>query len=240
MKRIISLVLVLAVLFLASGCDGTEQGGPISAVPKILSPMEYTLYLNVFYNGQALAYEDEEYTKDGVFGILKDSYTGIERYDVWGYSDETLCCDWQWEFVPKDGTELPKPGSHVKVTGTLVKNDGALDGYWLENADVELIEEFVAGYGDVDMTTLSPTLTRVQLIFMINRMEQFAGSIIRVYGRVMSGNRVQHPYYDSSWYLDVEYDEAMPSIGSYVTITGEFTGTSSNDVRIKATLVEVG
>ena len=223
----------------ASGCDGGEPSGPLNDVPRLLSPMEYTLYLNIFYNGEASGYVDNEYTKDGVFGILKDSYTGIDRYYVWGYSDETLCCDWQWEFVPEDGEELPKPGSHVKVNGTLKASETALDGYWLEDARVELVEEFVGGFGDVDMTTLSPTLTRVQLIFMCNRAQQFSGSVVRVYGRVMSGNRVQHPYYDGAWYLDVEYDGEMPSIGSYVTIMGEFLGTTSTDVRIKAMLVEV-
>lgn len=239
MKRLIAILLIISILTLAVGCDGAQADGPLLEVPRILSPMEYTLYLNLFYNGEAESYVDNEYTKEGVFGILKDSYSDRDRYYVWGYSDETLCCDWQWELVPKEGESLPAPGSHVRIKGTLKENDEALDGFWLEDASVETLAEYQTSFVGVDATTLSPTLTRVQLVFMCNRAEEFAGSLFKIYGRVMSDGRIQHPYYDNTWVLDVEYDGEMPAIGTWVTVMGTFHGTDATDCYLDALTVNI-
>lgn len=181
----------------------------------------------------------EAYTKEGIFTVLYDSYNGRTRYYVWGYSDKTLCCDWQWEFVPQSTEDLPMIGSHVKVTGTLVKNENALDGYWSEESTVQTVTNFVSMYGDYDLTTMSPTLARVQIMNMINHTSEYSGKTVKVYGRVMQGSMIQHPYYDNAWSLPLEYDKLIPSIGTYITVTGTFSGTSYDNSKIVVRDIEL-
>ena len=237
MKRMIGFFLVCLTVFSFAACE-SSGGATTDKVEKVLDPMEYTIYMNVFYSKQGDQYVNKEYTKEGIFTVLKDSFNKTTRYYVWGYSDETLCCDWQWEFVPEDPDELPPIGSRVKVTGSFAKNDGALDGYWLENASVETVRSFTGAYGDNDTTTMSPTLTRVQLINMVRFPAEYNGQSIKIYGRVASGNKLQHPYYDGAWEIPLEYGEALPAIGTYVTVVATFSGTSSADSRLIVESIE--
>lgn len=239
MKKIISLTLLLSVVLSLASCSSSGSGSA-SEMARILNPLEYTIYTNVFYENNASGYVDKNYTKDGIFTEIQDSYNSRTRYYVWGYSDETLCCDWQWEFVPKEGEELPKIGSHVKVNGDFVKNSAALDGYWLESATVETVSEYKAAIGKFDTTTMSPTLARVQLINMRNFAEEHNGETIMIYGRVASDNMLQHPYYNGSWTITLEYDKQLPAIGTYVTVTGKFTGTSLLETKIVVEDLKVG
>lgn len=223
MKKLLSIFLLLIIVISTTACSSSDSDG----VKKIFNSMEYAMYMNIFAENGGDKFVDKDLEKEGIFTVLYDSYNDTTRYYVWGYSDETLCCDWQWEFVPKDTENLPKIGSHVKVSGTFVQNSNALDGYWLENASVETKTEYNNASGDYDMTTLSPTLTRVQVSNMVNHASQYDGKTVKIYGRVMSGNKIQHPYYDNSWSLALEYSGKLPPIGSWVTVTGTFSQSFS-------------
>lgn len=66
----------------------------------------------------------------------------MTRYYVWGYNDNTKCCDWQWEIVPESTDNLPPVGSTVNASGIFAQNDNALDGYWIENVKIEVLSEY--------------------------------------------------------------------------------------------------
>ncbi|MBQ8409703.1 MAG: hypothetical protein IJY39_12665 [Clostridia bacterium] len=233
MKKILCLILLCVIAVSTIACsNGEAEGKSSDTVAKVLNPIEYSIYLNVFQNGEGNSYANKTYTKEGVFAILHDSYNNKTRYYVWGYSDKTLCCDWQWEFVPTSTDELPPIGSRVKVSGKFVENDSALDGYWMENAIVEVVVKYEASIGDYDTITMSPTLTRVQVVNMLNHASEYAGQSIKIYGRVMSGGKIQHPYYDGAWSLPLEYDGDLPAIGTWITVTGKFSGSSASDSKV--------
>lgn len=142
MKKLFCLLLSFIMLLSAAACSNSDEDSDTDKVTKVFSSMEYSIYLSIFYNGEGDNYVSKEYTKDGIFAVLHDSFSDTDRYYVWGYSDETLCCDWQWEFVPGSTDDLPPIGSRVKVSGTLVADEAALDGYWLEDVSIETTGEF--------------------------------------------------------------------------------------------------
>lgn len=261
MKRIITFILTLALALSLIACsseqgastpqtteagdttasntgrEGSVIGGEnnlASITSKVLEPMEYTLYTNIFYNGTGGDYVNQKFTKEGTYARIYDNFYDKYRYYVWGYADNTLCCDWQWEFVPTDVEALPSPGSRVKMTGTFLQSEDALDGYWYDKATVEVIEEFKGELEGTDLTTLSPTLTRVQLVNMVQFPTNYNEKPIRVYGRIASDNTIQHPYYDNAWVVALEYDGELPPIGSWVTLEGTFSGTYNEDCKMIA------
>lgn len=242
MKRKLCTLLSCILLMALTACSGNGKdntSGTSDAIARILNPMEYTIYVNTFLNEQGDDYTGKSYTKEGVFSILYDSFNDTTRYYVWGYSDETLCCDWQWEFLPTDTASLPPIGSHVKMTGTLVQDDNALDGYRFEKATVETVSEYTAAAGEYDTTTMSPTLARVQLVNMMQFAPDYTDKSIKIYGRVMSGNKLQHPYYDGDWEIPLETTEKLPAIGTWVTVSGKFTGSMFEDSKIVVETVEI-
>ena len=238
MKKIISLITLLAVAFGLASCS--SGGGSESKIARILDPLEYTLYTNIFYNGDGDKYTGKKYSKEGIFAEIQDNFNSTKRYYVWGYSDETLCCDWQWEFTPAEGQTLPPIGSRIKIEGTFIRDIDALDGYWIKDASLKTITEYKAANGKFDTTTMSPTLTRVQLINMRNFADKHEGDIITIYGRVDSDNKLQHPYYNGDWSIPLEYDKKLPAIGTYVTVTGKFAGTTAFDSKIEVEKLDVG
>lgn len=241
MKRIWIGLLTVALLLTAVGCGQktTVQANPANAgttvnatpnntvteLPTLLDTMEYTLYMNIFYNQTGDDYLGQTITKTGTFATIHDSFNDVTRYYVWGYNDATKCCDWQWEFVPKGGVELPANGSFVKMTGVFSKSEDALDGYWFTDATLEVQKVYQGPKVDVDMGTMSATLERVQLINMQVYPQDYAGKSVRVYARVASLDSLQHPYYDGAWEQKIQTGEAVPAIGTLV----EATGTWSSD-----------
>ena len=222
MKKLISLFVVLLICLSFASCGGTSEptdGGTTDF--EIFDSMEYSAYVNIFYEGNGSDFENKTYTKDGVFGILQDEYSGVTRYYVWGYADQTKCCDYQWEFVPDADTQLPAPGSLVKISGSFVADENALDGYWFEDVTFEVTKEKAASAYDYDLTTLSPTLVRVQLINMQVHPLVFDAKSVNVYGRVLDSDTIQHPYYDEAWELDCK-GELNATTGNYVTVSGTF------------------
>lgn len=207
----------------------TAQGAALglelnTGMKEKLDQLEYAAYVDIFYNKNAAQYENQKYTKDGVFATLEDAFSKKTRYYVWGYADQTKCCDYQWEFVMPEGTEIPESGSYVTMTGTLKYDENALDKYWFTDVTLKVEQPFTnAGY-DFDMTTISPTLTRVQVINMTQFKDNFDGKTMRIYGRALSLNSVQHPYYDGAWSLDFNYDgDPDFAIGDDILVEGTFS-----------------
>lgn len=250
MKRLTVLLMTFILCILLISCGGEAEAPENAApdtvnndqsstepadtdvMPRELNAMEYTLYTNVFYNDQGDMYADQEYTKDGVFAVLHDVYNNCERYYVWGYADETLCCDWQWEFVPADTEDLPEPGSLIQMTGKMIADEAALDGYRFVDVTCSTKQNYTAGKGEYDMTTMSPTLTRVQLLNILNDPAGHTGEKVTIYGRIETDSRLQHPYYDNAWYIKLDSSETLPAIGTWVTVEGTFNGTTFDDSKI--------
>lgn len=199
--------------------------GALTSMHETFDTMEYSLYYNIFYKDQGDAYNGLEFEKVGTFTSIQDEWSGKTRYYVWGYNDQTRCCDYQWEFVPADVNALPPAGSYVRVKGTFTytegQQDGALDHYWLTDTELKVFEEYTPADYDIDMTTMSATLARVQLFSIQNYPDVFNGKTILIYGRALSVNQLQHPYYNESWSLDFKSEGNTPAIGQYLLLGGK-------------------
>lgn len=227
MKKLVGIFLALVFCLSAASCSGDNSSGSDSDLFEKFDSMEYSAYVNIFYNGLGGDYENKTYTKEGIFGVLQDEYSDTTRYYVWGYADQTKCCDYQWEVVLDENAEIPVPGSFVKFTGTFVADENALDGYWFTDVSLEVTKEKAASQYDYDLTTLSPTLVRVQLINMQAFPVVFDSKSVNVYGRVYDDSTIQHPYYDDSWYLECK-GELNGTVGKYVTVSGTFTANGED------------
>ena len=203
---------------------GNIPEGAVTGIKEIFDPMEYTLYYNIFYQDQGGTYDGLEFTKVGTFAAIQDEWSGKTRYYVWGYNDKTRCCDYQWEFVPEDPSALPQNGSYIQVKGTFSYTEdqktGALDHYWLTDTKVKVFQEYTPAAYDYDLTTMSATLARVQLFSIQNYTDKFVGKTVLVYGRALSVNQLQHPYYNESWSLDFKAEGKTPAIGQYLVLGG--------------------
>lgn len=257
MKKIIALLMTFAVLLCFAACgnnategETTEQGkivdyndltkesGEVSAkkgeFPSVTDAMEYTLYQNIFYNNEGETYEGQTMTKTGTFATIYDEYSKMNRYYVWGYYDMTKCCDWQWEIKPISTTKLPANGSLVEMTGVFEKSEEALDGYWFTEPSITVKTAYKGIDCDVDMSVMSATLENVQIWHLQNYKEVFEGKKIAAYGRVVSDNLIQHPYYDGSWQMHFTTTEKVPAIDKEVLVVG----TLKNGVIVNATVKE--
>ncbi len=243
MKRIITLILALGILAAAfAGCskgetntDTTEKADQSAVMRTVLNTTEYTLYQNIFFNDMAADYTNVTVTKEGTFATLYDAYNAVERYYVWGYNDETKCCDWQWEIkFDSDTDSKPTNGSFVKVTGEFVGDENALDKYWIIHPQIEVEEAYTSNDSEIDMSTMSATLERVEIQNIIYQADTFEGKTATLYGRVLSPTAVQHPYYDNAWELGVEGAE-LPDFGTMVLITGTVKDGKLTDITVSET-----
>ena len=230
-KRFLLAALLLAAVLLCAGCgNGGASADTTAEVPVVLNQMEYLLYQNIFYNQTGDQYVGQEFTKQGVFGVIYDAFSQTARYYVWGYLDNTRCCDWQWELKIDDPKNLPASGSLVTVKGTFGASEDALDSYWLTNPEITVQSRYTAGGQELDMYTLSDTLERVQMLNILYKPEAFEGKTFSAYGRVLSPTVLQDPYYDGSWQAPFTAKETVPAIGTTVLLTGTVTnGTLSAD-----------
>ena len=233
--RVLALLLILSALLNLGGCKKKTDSKANSSekLPTVLNQTEYVIYQNLFYNKKTDDYVGKTVTKTGTFIRLYDRWNDMTRYYVWGYMDATKCCDWQWEFVPKDPGSLPPDGSLVEMKGKLVYNENALDKYWFTDASVKLKTEFTGQKDfDVDLSTMDSTLERVQLMNLMKDPDLFNGKSVLLYGRVKSLDSIQHPYYDNAWTLKFSADTQIPAIGTMVLING----TWEDDHLVQATL----
>lgn len=260
MKKTVSLILTFVFLLSLAACSGGNgsepitdaQGntlpsnlpsGSVSSIKEKFDQMEYALYCNIFYDNQGSDYEGKTLTKEGTFAIIQDEWSEKDRYYVWGYSDQTRCCDFQWEFVPDNINDLPPVGSFISVTGTFTYTEdqktGALDHYWLTDTSVTVIEEYTNTDYDYDLTLMSATLARVQIFSLQNYTEAFEGKTVRVYGRAYSTSIIQHPYYDESWYLSFVADGKAPATGTYLILGGTLSAGAEGCILNVSSYTEV-
>lgn len=202
-----------------SGDNGTASS---DTLPSVVDTAEYVLYQNIFYNDQGGDYDGSSVTKKGTFTTISDRYNDTMRYYVWGYNDNTKCCDWQWELKVTDTQSLPSDGSLIEVTGDFVSNEDALDGYWIENPQITVLTQYNGPDCDVDMTSMDGTLERVQLMNMQQFPDDFEGKTVNMYGRVSSPTSIQHPYYDSVWTQEFSSDDTTPATGTVVVVSGTY------------------
>ena len=235
MKRlgiIVSILLTAAMILFTCGCgsdiastggNGTgENPGGLDPADRldIISQDEYLLYQNVFYNGYASKMDGTKVKKTGVLATLHDAFNDVDRYYVWGYYDNTKCCDWQWELKLKDGTELPPDGSLISVEGTFVYDEEALDDYWIKDAKVTTKTKYTGALYDLNMFLMSDTLERVQIINVRRFPDYFKDKSYSAYGRIKTVDSIQDPYYNGSWDIPFVWSGEIPAIGTTVLLTG--------------------
>ncbi len=238
-KRFLLAALLLAAVILCTACGGDNSGGQngsptANEVPVVLSQVEYTLYQNIFANSTGSQYEGREFTKEGVFGVIYDAFSSRNRYYVWGYLDNTRCCDWQWEIKVDDPKNLPSSGSLVTVKGTFSASDDALDGYWLINPEITAHSQYAGVGAELDMCTLSDTLERVQVLNIVYIPYAFEGKKFSAYVRVYSTSVLQDPYYDGSWQIPFVTKEEVPAIGTTVRLTGTVVSGALSSTTLTA------
>lgn len=223
-KRFSLLLLLAALLMLCTACGdsgGGQSGAPTSKeVPAILNQTEYVLYQNIFMNDTGSQYDGKEMSKHGVFTTIQDAYNGVTRYYVWGYLDNTRCCDWQWELKVTNTRDLPSNGSLVTVKGVFTASEDALDGYWLINPEITTVTRYVGESSELDMCTMSDTLERVQMLNIMYHPEAFEGKQFSAYGRIASINLLEDPYYDGSWQVPFTTTSDIPAFGTTVVLRG--------------------
>lgn len=240
-KRIILVLLIVLAALLLCGCGDSNKGQTAALatttnkMPTVLNQAEYTLYQNIFYNSYAPQYDGKSVTKRGLFTTIKDTYNDTTRYYVWGNLDQTLCCDWQWEFTVEDPSALPSNGSLIEISGVFASDEKALDGYWIKDAKVNTITTYTGTTADVDMTTMSGTLERVQVLNIRHTPEAFDGQSVFAYGRIYDMNNYQDPYYDGSWYSEFSTTETVPAIGTSVILRGTLSNGVISDAKIEVT-----
>lgn len=235
-KAIFSALLAAAILAACAGCADSPSPAPTETTaaaaqetaaaerPEVFSQDEYVLYQNIFYSGYGADYDGTAVEKEGVFAVIHDAYSDRLRYYVWGYYDQTRCCDWQWEFVPQDGQALPPVGSLVTVKGVFASGESALDGYWITDAQVETKTAYDGSSADLDMRSMGATLERVQMYNIIYHPDVFEGQTYCAYGRIASVNSIQDPYYDGSWSNTITWSGDVPAVGTLVAVTGTVRG----------------
>ncbi len=231
MKKYIAIILsVLMITAVLSGCGGKADSSDkttnpaansaevVEAMPTVLNTAEYTLYQNIFYNDMKSDYSGKEAVKEGTFATVTDAYNNTTRYYVWGYNDQTKCCDWQWELKIDDVSDLPTNGSLIKVTGIYEENEAALDNFWIINPEITVEKAFAGRDCDIDMQAMDNTLERVQCANIVNKKEAFEGKTVKCYGRILNETTLQDPYYDNSWTIEIAGDYEVPAFGTMVEI----------------------
>lgn len=243
MKKVFPLILAIIMTISFAACSNTgdkqdskEPQQTQMKMETILDPTEYALYQNIFYNEQGSDYEGKEVTKKGTFSTIQDKFNNKTRYYVWGYNDQTKCCDYQWELNITDESIIPNNGSLVEVTGTFNKNEASLDGYWIDVTSLETKSEFEPKEKtNLDMTTMDATLERVQIMNMQKYASDFEGMTVRAYGRIESSNSIQHPYYDGAFSQSIESTDEIPAIGTVVIVQGVYKNGIITDATIEIT-----
>lgn len=230
MKKVLALLMSGLMLLSFAACSkDTAATSGYGIADEYLNNMEYSTYQDIFYNDTGAKYANKSYKKEGIFSVIHDSFKGTDRYYVWGFNDNTHCCDWQWELCLTDTSDLPKNGSLVEFEGTFKADEKALDGYWFVDNKITVKIEYTGSDVDYDLTTLSATLTRVQLINMLNYPDEYVGKTIKLIARVMGTESIQHPYYDDAWVLPVKTSKALPAIGKWIVATGTLSGSTAEN-----------
>ena len=245
-SRILALLTVLMMIALLTGCGKTADSPPqtdVSAetkaapvvsdeMPTVVNTAEYVLYRNIFFNDGKSDYAGQETVKEGTFATLQDAFSNIARYYVWGYNDQTKCCDWQWELKIEDDTDLPTNGSLIRVTGVYEENEAALDKFWIVDPQITVEAAFTGRDSEIDMQSMDATLERVQLVNIVRNPDTFEEKTICGYGRVKNESMLEDPYYNNSWSIDISGQDALPAFGTLVLFTGTVNNGSIGNCAI--------
>ena len=225
MKKTMLILGLILTMVLLTACGSNEQKAQqTSEIPTLLDQTEYLLSQDIFKNDKGSSYIGKTVTKRGVYATIQDAFSKVTRYYVWGYLDNTLCCDWQWEFVPAEPDKLPPVGSLIQVKGTFEYDENnALDKYWITGATVVTEQEYTGPQADLNMTAMSDTLERVQVANIVYVPEPFEGKTAFAYGRAAGTNTLEDPYYNDSWQIEYAYQGETPAIGSLITMKGSIT-----------------
>ncbi len=238
-KRLALLALLCALLLVCTACGSDHSAAAADAtaeLPLVINQGEYVLYQNIFYNDYGSRYDGTEVTKQGVFTAIYDAFSNVNRYYVWGYMDNTRCCDWQWELKISSPNGLPANGSLVSVKGIFAASEEALDGYWITDPKITLQTRYEnSAPAELDMCTMSDTLERVQMQNIMYIPEAFEGKSFSAYGRILTMNTLQDPYYDGSWQIPFapKAGSRMPAIGTTVELRGTVASGTLSDCTIK-------
>jgi hypothetical protein len=245
-KCILVLLGIMALIAMLTGCgadagsvaDTSQQSAEVleagADMPTITNTTEYTLYQNIFYNDQKSDYSGQATVKRGTFATIHDAFNDTTRYYVWGYNDQTKCCDWQWELKIDDTADLPSNGSLVQVSGTYAEDEAALDKLWIVDPQITVEQVFSAREFDIDMQSMSDTLERVQSLNIVRNPEVFEGQTVCCYGRIQNESTLKDPYYDNSWTIGIAGDFELPAFGTMVLVTGTVRDGSLADCTVTA------
>lgn len=241
MKKIVSVLLCVAIAgLLFAGCSGAKtdkkgsDGAASDVMPTSLNTAEYTLYQNVFYNDQKADFDGKEAVKEGTFATIIDAYNNVTRYYVWGYNDQTKCCDWQWEIKLGSKDKIPANGSLVEVSGKYEVNEDALDGLWIVDPKITVKTEYKPHDYDLDLLTMDNTLERVEIINILQKSDAFEGKTICCYGRVKDATTLQDAYYDGSWEIPLSGDNLeLPAFGTIIQVYGTVKNGQLTDCKIE-------
>ena len=244
-KRILAVCCILALIVLLSGCGGEGNGTAeqtssasgsaetVDVMPTVVNTAEYTLYQNIFFNDGKADFAGKETTKTGTFATLHDAFHDVERYYVWGYNDQTKCCDWQWELKLDDDTsDLPTNGSLVSVCGVYEENEAALDKFWIIHPEITVKKAFAGRDVDIDMQSMDDTLERVQTANIVRNQEVFEGKTVCCYGKIQNETSLRDPYYNNSWTIDISGDFELPAFGTLVLVSGTIRDGGIADCEI--------
>lgn len=243
-KGILIVLCMLTAIAMLSGCgaktdnpsvpdeSAAAAAGTAGVMPTVVNTAEYTLYRNIFANDMKADYAGKDTVKEGTFATLYDAFNEVTRYYVWGYNDQTKCCDWQWELKIDDESNLPSNGSLVKVSGAYEENDAALDKFWIIHPQITVKQAFAAKDFDIDMQSMDNTLERVQTANIVRLKESFEGKTVCGYGRILNENTLQDPYYDNSWTIRIAGDYETPAFGTMVLVSGTIQDGGISDCEI--------
>ena len=241
MKKTTLILSLLIAALLLTGCgspgsnaaSADENVKTIDRVPDMLNQAEYLLYENVFYNDYGAQFEGQETIKRGVLGKIRDAFNERDRYYVWGYLDNTKCCDWQWEIVPQDVKSLPPVGSLVIAQGVFHADEQALDGYWITDVTITTEAKYTGAQAELNMQAMTCTLERVQMLNILYRPEAFEGKPFIAYGRIAALNTLEDPYYDGSWQIPFSAEGDCPAIGTMVILQGTVKNSALWDCTLE-------
>lgn len=225
-----------------NGTDDTtsqtiEQEPYISEISydrEVISSAEYDGYYDLFFEKNTEKYVDTAVTKEGRITTIHDSFSGKQRYYIYGYGDDAMTQDWQWELDVADPASLPAAGSYVKVSGTLSQSSDALDGYWITDPVIEVTESYEASAFDIDTFTMGNTLIRVQLTSVVNYASEYSSKTIRILGKIGEHGIITNNSDTKVWSLVLDYDGELPQEGTVVLVEGVFEGSSAHNCKILA------
>lgn len=244
-KRFLVFVSVFLIMAMLPGCGIKKENDPTDTAPQsaaddvffgvmptVVNTVEYTLYRNIFFNDQKAEYSGKTAEKEGTFATIYDAYNEVTRYYVWGYNDQTKCCDWQWELKIDDTSDLPSNGSLIKVSGVYEVNEDALDKLWIIHPQITVKKLFAPREYDFDMQSMDNTLERVQCANIVYKKTAFEGKTVCGYGRIKDENTLEDPYYDGSWSIGIAGDYDLPAFGTLVLVSGTIRDGVISDCEI--------